>query len=67
MTYKIEKLEGVAAGAPVFAVKYKKSWYTRWKYVRSKKNNEVLFYKTKRAAQAYINFQNNPRVKAQNS
>lgn len=66
MTYKIERLESKNE-TPMYVVKYKKAWYTRWKYARSKKDNKILAYSTKRAAQSYINFQKNPRIKAKNS
>ena len=44
----INNLEG-------FNVLYKKSWYTRWKYVRDHAGN-IGWWGTKRKAQAYINF-----------
>ena len=41
----------------LYMVMYKKAWYTRWKYVRTKQfPGFVSIWKTKRAAQAYINF-----------
>lgn len=64
MKYEIVPLEGIAVGAVVYAVRIKKAWYTRWKYVRDKKTNEMLIFQKKKYAQAYINFQNNPRIKA---
>lgn len=64
MKYEIVPLEGIAVGSVVYAVRIKKAWYTRWKYVRDKKTNEILIFQKKRYAQAYINFQNNPRIKA---
>lgn len=41
----------------LYMVMYKKAWYTRWKYVRTKQFPEFIsIWKTKRAAQSYINF-----------
>jgi len=41
----------------LYMVLCKKAWYTRWKYARDKKTPAlVLVWKSKRAAQSYINF-----------
>lgn len=51
MTYKVVEEKGV------YMIMYKKTWYSRWKYVKSK-NNPVLIstWDCKRKAQSYINF-----------
>lgn len=38
-----------------FNILYKKSWYTRWKYVRDK-NNNIGWWSSRKNAQAYLNF-----------
>lgn len=42
----------------VFLVQFKKAWYSRWKYVKTK-NSTMLprIYETKRGAQCFINLQ----------
>jgi hypothetical protein len=41
----------------LYMVMYKKAWYTRWKYIRDKQAPALIsVWKTKRAAQSYINF-----------
>jgi hypothetical protein len=41
----------------LYMVLCKKAWYTRWKYARDKQTPAlVLVWKSKRAAQSYINF-----------
>jgi hypothetical protein len=51
MTYKVVEEKGM------YMVMYKKAWYTRWKYVRSKKNPALVStWNCKRKAQSYINF-----------
>lgn len=51
MTYKVVEEKGM------YTVMYKKAWYTRWKYVRSKNNPALIsIWDCKRKAQSYINF-----------
>ena len=64
MKYQIINLEGETEGSVVFAVRSKSSWISRWKYVRDKKTGNILIFNKRRHAQAYINFQNNPRLKS---
>lgn len=40
----------------LYFVMYKKSWYTRWQYVRNKTTGQISFWNKKNAAQSYINF-----------
>ena len=41
----------------LYMIMYKKAWYTRWKYVRDKKNPTLIStWRNKRIAQSYINF-----------
>ena len=41
----------------MYIVMYKKAWYTRWKYVKSKNNPALIsVWNSKKLAQAYINF-----------
>ena len=51
MKYKVVEEKGM------YMVMYKKAWYTRWKYVRSKNNPTLIStWNSKKIAQAYINF-----------
>ena len=51
MKYKVVEDKGM------YMVMYKKSWYSRWKYVRSKQNPALIsMWGCKRKAQSYINF-----------
>lgn len=51
MKYKVVEEKGM------YMVMYKKAWYTRWKYVRSKNNPTLIStWNSKKMAQAYINF-----------
>jgi hypothetical protein len=52
MKYKV-----ITENNMMYTVMYKKAWYTRWKYVRSKKNPALIsIWDCKRKAQSYINF-----------
>lgn len=51
MKYKVVEEKGM------YMVMYKKAWYSRWKYVRSKNNPTLVsIWNSKKRAQAYINF-----------
>jgi hypothetical protein len=52
MKYRIEKDKHNK-----FHVMFKKSWFFRWKYVRSPKGNRIWEWKTEKGAQAYIDRQ----------
>ena len=54
MKYKITEAKSLN-NLEGFNILYKKSWYTRWKYVRDRIGN-IGWWATKRNAQAYINF-----------
>ena len=61
MKYKLEQV-----AADKYAVMYKKSWlllFSRWFYVKEEDTDEIRLFNTKRAAQAYINYQTNPKMK----
>ena len=61
MEYKVEQV-----AADKFAVMYKRPWLiilTRWSYVKHKNSDEIKYFSTRRAAQAYINYQTNPNMK----
>jgi hypothetical protein len=52
MKYKV-----VTENNMMYTVMYKKAWYSRWKYVRSKNNPALIsIWGCKRKAQSYINF-----------
>jgi hypothetical protein len=52
MKYKV-----VTENNMMYTVMYKKAWYSRWKYVRSKNNPALIsIWDCKRKAQSYINF-----------
>jgi hypothetical protein len=38
-------------------------FFTKWEYVMSKTAPTRLCYETRRGAQSFINFQNNPKLK----
>jgi hypothetical protein len=51
MKYKVVEEKGM------YMVMYKKAWYSRWKYIRSKKNPALIsIWDCRRKAQSYINF-----------
>lgn len=61
MEYKLEQL-----AADQYAVMYKTTaflFFKRWVYVKHEGSNETRIFSTKRAAQAYINYQTNPNMK----
>ena len=61
MEYKLEQVS-----ADKFAVMYKSNvfiFFTRWLYVKQPDSNVIRYFSSKRAAQAYINYQTNPNMK----
>jgi hypothetical protein len=61
MEYKLEQVENnkytVLYSTTVFI------FFTRWLYVKETNSNAIRYFGSKRAAQAYINYQTNPNMK----
>jgi hypothetical protein len=54
---KVMKYKVITENNMMYTVMYKKAWYSRWKYVRSKNNPTLIsIWDCKRKAQSYINF-----------
>lgn len=61
MEYKVEQV-----AADKYVVMYKKPWLlilTRWYHVKHQGGDEIRYFSTKRAAQAYVNYQTNPNMR----
>ena len=61
MKYKVEQV-----AADKYAVMKEESWlffFKRWSYVKHDNSTEIRYFSTRRAAQAYINYQTNPNMK----
>lgn len=65
MEYKVEEVF-----TDKYAVLYKSDvfiFFKRWLYVKHSNTNDIRYFATRRAAQAYINYKTNPEMNRKKS